>query len=69
MLKNKYFQVIGGFVAIVFGVLQGIDWLFNKYQIDSFYFNMILIFILISFLVTLIYYLIKKVNQKSVIPS
>ena len=48
MLKNKYFQVIGGFVAIVFGVLQGIDWLFNKYQIDSFYFNMILIFILIS---------------------
>ena len=34
MLKNKYFQVIGGFVAIVFGVLQGIDWLFNKYQID-----------------------------------
>ncbi|GIR26937.1 MAG: hypothetical protein CM15mP41_1230 [Flammeovirgaceae bacterium] len=65
MLKNKYFQVIGGFVAIVFGVLQGIDWLFNKYQIDSFYFNMILIFILISFLVTLIYYLIKKVNQKS----
>ncbi len=65
MLKNKYFQVIGGFVAIVFGVLQGIDWLFNKYQIDSFYFNMILIFILISFLITLIYYLIKKVNQKS----
>ena len=65
MLKNKYFQVIGGFVAIVFGVLQGIDWLFNKYQIDSFYFNMILIFILISFLVTLIYYFIKKVNQKS----
>ena len=65
MLKNKYFQVIGGFVAIVFGVLQGIDWLFNKYQIDSFYFNMILIFILISFLVTLVYYLIKKVNQKS----
>ena len=60
MLKNKYFQVIGGFVAIVFGVLQGIDWLFNKYQIDSFYFNMILIFILISFLVTLVYYLIKK---------
>ena len=65
MLKNKYFQVIGGFIAIVFGVLQGIDWLFNKYQIDSFYFNMILIFILISFLATLIYYLIKKVNKKS----
>ncbi len=65
MLKNKYFQIIGGFIAIVFGVLQGIDWLFNKYQIDSYYFNLILLLILISFLTSIIYYLIKKVNQKS----
>ena len=37
--SNKYIQLIGGFIAIVFGVLQGIDWLFKKYEINSFYFN------------------------------
>ena len=40
--SNKYVQLVGGFIAIVFGVLQGIDWLFKKYEINSFYFNIIL---------------------------
>ena len=47
--SNKYIQLIGGFVAIIFGVLQGIDWLFKKFEIDSFYFNIILIILLIVF--------------------
>ena len=47
--SNKYIQLIGGFVAVIFGVLQGIDWLFKKFEIDSFYFNIILIILLIAF--------------------
>ena len=27
--SNKYVQLVGGFIAGVFGVLQGIDWLFD----------------------------------------
>ena len=34
--SNQYIQVGGGITAILFGVLQGIDWLFNKYEIDNF---------------------------------
>ena len=39
--SNKYIQVFGGFTAVIFGLLQGIDWLFNKYEIDNYYFNII----------------------------
>lgn len=58
--SNKYIQLVGGFVAIVFGVLQGIDWIFKKYDIDSFYFNIILIILLISFIISLIIYFRKR---------
>ena len=58
--SNKYIQLVGGFVAIVFGVLQGIDWIFKKYEIDSFYFNIILIILLISFIISLIIYFRKR---------
>ena len=58
--SNKYIQLVGGFVAIVFGVLQGIDWIFKKYEIDSFYFNIILITLLISFIISLIIYFRKR---------
>ena len=58
--SNKYIQLVGGFIAIVFGVLQGIDWLFKLYEIDSFYFNIILIILLLTFLISLIIYFRKR---------
>ena len=48
--SNKYVQMLGGFVAVDFGVLQGIDWLFKRFEIDSLYFNIILIVLLIAFI-------------------
>ena len=63
--SNKYIQLVGGFVAIVFGVLQGIDWIFKKYEIDSFYFNIILIILLISFIISLIIYFRKRKIAKN----
>ena len=52
--SNQYIQVGGGITAILFGVLQGIDWLFNKYEIDNFYFNIILVVLLIGLISSLI---------------
>jgi dienelactone hydrolase/heme/copper-type cytochrome/quinol oxidase subunit 2 len=63
--SNKYVQLIGGFVAVIFGVLQGIDWLFKKFEIDSFYFNIILIILLIAFFLSIIIYFFKKKKAKS----
>ena len=65
--SNKYIQLIGGFIAIVFGVLQGIDWLFKKYEINSFYFNIILIVLLLTFLISIFIYFSKrkKTNSKN----
>jgi len=63
--SNKYIQLIGGFVAVIFGVLQGIDWLFKKFEIDSFYFNIILIILLIVFFLSIIIYFFKKKKAKS----
>ena len=62
---NKYLQFVGGFIAIIFGLLQGVDWLFNKYEIDSFYFNIILIVLLLAFLITIFAYLLKRGNADS----
>ena len=64
--SNKYIQLVGGFIAIVFGVLQGIDWIFKKYEIDSFYFNIILIILLISFIISLIIYFRKRKMDKRI---
>ena len=65
--SNKYIQLVGGFIAIVFGVLQGIDWLFKKYEINSFYFNIILIVLLLAFLISISIYILKrkKANSKN----
>ncbi len=57
--SNKYIQVGGGFVALLFGILQGIDWLFNRYEIDSFYFNIILIILITVFIISVVIYFLK----------
>ena len=62
--SNKYIQVGGGFVALVFGILQGIDWLFNRYEIDSFYFNIILITLITVFIISVVIYFLKKKQSK-----
>ena len=69
--SNQYIQVGGGITAILFGVLQGIDWLFNKYEIDNFYFNIILVVLLIGLISSLIIFLGKrnKINNLSLIKS
>ena len=61
--SNKYVQLVGGFIAIVFGVLQGIDWLFKKYEINSFYFNIILIVLLLAFIFSIYVYFVKRKNS------
>ena len=37
--SNKYFQFVSGFAAFGFTFLQAIDWFFEKYEIDAFYFR------------------------------
>ena len=64
-ISNKSLQLTGGFVAIIFGVLQGIDWLFTKYEIDSFYFNIILILLLLAFVFSIVIYLRRKAKEKN----
>ena len=65
--SNKYVQMFGGFVAVVFGVLQGIDWLFKRFEIDSLYFNIILILLLVAFIFSIAIFFIKrkKANLKN----
>jgi len=65
--SNKYVQMVGGFVAVIFGVLQGIDWLFKRFEIDSLYFNIILIVLLIAFVLSIAIFFIKrkKANSKN----
>ena len=63
--SNKYVQLVGGFIAIVFGVLQGIDWLFKKYEINSFYFNIILIVLLLAFIFSIYIYFVKRKKANS----
>ena len=65
--SNKYVQMVGGFVAVIFGVLQGIDWLFKRFEIDSLYFNIILIILLIAFVLSIAIFFItrKKANSNN----
>ena len=67
MFNNKYLQIIGGFFALTLGILQGIDWLFKKYEVDNYYFNLILIIIFIIFIFGLIYYFysLKSIKKTS----
>ena len=63
--SNKYIQLVGGFVAVIFGVLQGIDWLFKRFEIDSLYFNIILITLLVAFIISISIYFLRKKKAKS----
>ena len=62
--SNKYLQFIGGFLALGFTLLQGIDWVFRKFEIDSFYFNLILIILFVFLLAGIISFLIKANKEK-----
>lgn len=62
--NSNYIQVTGGFLALGFTLLQAIDWLFKKFEIDSLYFNIILIVLFISFLGTILYYFLKNRKKK-----
>ena len=64
--SNKYSQLVGGFVAGTFGVLQGIDWLFNRFEIDSIYFNIILILLLIAFIISIIIFFRNRSKTKKI---
>ena len=65
--SSKFFQVISGFIAFGFTILQGLDWLFKKYSVDSKWFNYIVISLFIAFLASLLILFIKSrkaENQK-----
>ncbi len=62
--SNKYLQFIGGFLAFGFTLLQGIDWVFRKFEIDSFYFNLILIILFVFLIGSIISFLIKANKEK-----
>ena len=40
--SNKFFQVVSG-LSLLVTLLQGLDWLFKKYNLDSRWFNYILL--------------------------
>jgi len=63
--SNKYIQLVGGFVAVIFGVLQGIDWLFKRFEIDSLYFNIILVILLVAFIISISIYFLRRKKAKS----
>ena len=63
--SNKYIQLVGGFIAVIFGVLQGIDWLFKRFEIDSLYFNIILIILLVAFIISISIYFLRRKKAKS----
>ena len=62
--NSNYIQVTSGFLALGFTLLQAIDWLFKKFEIDSLYFNIILIVLFISFFGTILYYFFKNRKRK-----
>ena len=58
--SNKFFQVLSGFLAFGFTILQGLDWLFKKYDIDGKWFNYVLIALFLSFIISLIILFVKS---------
>ena len=67
--SNKFLQVISGFLAFGFTILQGIDWLFQKYSIDSKWFNYIIIGLFLAFIASLFYLFIKSRQSESQKPK
>ena len=33
--SNRFFQFVSSFIAFGFTILQGLDWLFEKYNLDG----------------------------------
>tara|TARA_B100001564_G_scaffold80966_1_gene65164 strand:- start:2215 stop:4461 length:2247 start_codon:yes stop_codon:yes gene_type:complete len=62
--SNKYFQFVSGFAAFGFTFLQAIDWFFEKYEVDAFYFNLVLIFLVFGFIVSVFYFFYSKKNKE-----
>ena len=58
--SNKFFQIVSGFIAFGFTILQGLDWLFNKYDVDGKWFNYIVVFLFLSFIISLIILFLKN---------
>ena len=70
--SNRFFQVVSGFIAFGFTILQGLDWLFKKYNLDAKLFNYILLILFSSFVISLIVLLIrnkKNASEKSKIKN
>lgn len=70
--SNRFFQVVSGFIAFGFTILQGLDWLFKKYNLDAKLFNYILLVLFSSFVISLIVLLIrnkKNASEKSKIKN
>tara|TARA_B110000285_G_scaffold183047_1_gene207047 strand:- start:1512 stop:3761 length:2250 start_codon:yes stop_codon:yes gene_type:complete len=67
--SNKFFQVISGFLAFGFTILQGIDWLFQKYSIDNKWFNYIIIGLIAAFIASLFFLFIKSRQPESQKPK
>ena len=64
--SNKFFQIVSGFIAFGFTILQGLDWLFNKYDVDGKWFNYIVVFLFLLFIISLIILFLKN---KKLTPS
>ena len=58
--SNKFFQVVSGFVAFWFTLLQGLDWLFKKYNLESKWFNYILLALFLAFVTSIFYLYVKS---------
>ena len=58
--SNKFFQVVSGFVAFGFTLLQGLDWLFKKYNLESKWFNYILLALFLAFITSIFYLYVKS---------
>jgi hypothetical protein len=58
--SNKFFQVVSGFVAFGFTLLQGLDWLFKKYNLESKWFNYILLALFLAFVTSIFYLYVKS---------
>ena len=58
--SNKFFQVLSGFLAFGFTILQGLDWLLKKCDIDGKWFNYVLIALFLSFIISLIILFVKS---------
>ena len=64
--SNRFFQFVSGFIAFGFTILQGLDWLFEKYDLDGKLFNYILLGLFSSFVISLIVLFIRNKKDPNV---